>query len=74
MSPFRKAVGVIVEGVDVGLDVDIAGFGTRHHAVRLHQHRLQVDRADFHAVAVLRRTDGVLDGQCRQTEGKQQRK
>ena len=45
-----KAVGVVLGGMDVGLEVDIGLGGGLHHAGRIHLDGLQVDRADLHAV------------------------
>lgn len=33
-----------------------------HHAVGLHDDRLQVNRSDLHAKSLLRRADGVFEG------------
>jgi hypothetical protein len=42
-----------------------------HHALGLHHHRLQVDRGDFHARALLRCTNWVLQGLCAHGAGEQ---
>ena len=59
---FFEAVGVAGQGFDVGLDVNVRFFCLAHHAVGLHDDRLQVNRSDLHAKSLLRRADGVFEG------------